>query len=202
MIKWIKVLLFTVSVISIVIIFAVIAVNHIYFNRYADNKTYQGIIDLDRYSGQWYQILETKTELPLVMELIFSFVESVDKPCSKTIVNYTLQNKEIFLKNECYIDGLENRRVEITGIASPINSENTKFKVRFSPWYMKFAAFDYWIVEIDPSYSIAVLGSPASKGVTILSRTKNPDEELYKRALAIASNMGYDLSRSIILSQE
>ena len=67
---------------------------------------------------------------------------------------------------------------------------------------MKFAAFDYWIVDIDPSYSIAVLGSPASKGVTILSRTKNPDEELYKRALAIASNMGYDLSRSIILSQE
>ena len=67
---------------------------------------------------------------------------------------------------------------------------------------MKFAAFDYWIVDIDPSYSIAVLGSPASKGITILSRTKNPDGELYKRAIAIASSMGYDLSKNIKTPQE
>jgi apolipoprotein D and lipocalin family protein len=202
MIKWIKVLSFIVFVFSVLIILAVMAVDQLYLNRYTDNRTYQGTIDLERYSGQWHQILETKTEIPLIMEFIFSFVEDVDKSCSNTIVNYTLRNKDIFLKNECYVDGLENRRVEITGTASPINPENTKFKVRFSPWYMKFAAFDYWIVNIDPSYSIAVLASPASKGITLLSRTKNPDGELYKRALAIASSMGYDLSRSIKTPRE
>ena len=96
MIKWIKVLSFIVFVFSILIILAVMAVDQLYFNRYADNKIYQRKINLERYSGQWYQILETKTELPLIMEYIFTFIEGVDKSCSNTVVNYTLQNKDIF----------------------------------------------------------------------------------------------------------
>jgi apolipoprotein D and lipocalin family protein len=191
------------SLAVLILIFGVLQVGIAkYFTRYADNQIYQGKVDLDRYTGEWYQILETKPEIPLIMQFIFTFLKNVDKPCYNTKVKYTKENKEIFLRNECYVDGIKDRRIEITGTATPTNSDNTKLKVKFSPWYMRFTAFDYWIVDVDPTYSIAVLSSPASKGITILSRNPNPDTNLYKRALSIATNMGYDLTKSIKTSQE
>ena len=81
--------------------------------------------------------------------------------------------------------------------ATTFNKENTKFQIKFSPWYMMLASFDYWIFDVDPTYSMAVLSSPCSQGTTIISGTPSPDMKLYNRALAIAEDLGYDLSKSV-----
>lgn len=165
--------------------------------RFENNKTFNGTVDLVSYAGKWYQIIDTKAETPFLTQIFFSFLQNVDEPCYNTTVNYSLREDGIFLKNECFVGGERRRRIEITGFATPINKENTKFKVRFSPWYMRVFSFDYWIVDVDPTYTLAVLSSPSSKGITIISRTASPDMKLLNRALSIAESLGYDLSKSV-----
>lgn len=188
---------FLIASIAIVFVLLLACTQVLYFAKYKNNKTFSRTVDLASFTGAWYQVLEEKTYSPFLMQKIFSILENVDEPCYNTTLNYTQKDGGFYLENECFIENRTRHFIKISGFATPVNKENTKFKIKFSPWYMMLVSFDYWIVDIDPTYSIAVLSSPYSRGITIISRTPSPNMKLYNRALAIAENLGYDLSKSV-----
>lgn len=125
------------------------------------------VIDLKKYSGKWYQVYETKQR----ERGLFEFFENVTQSCVGITVEYFLNEKgSISLKNSCFEGNSQGRKIEITGEAIAINKENNTLKVKFDPWYLPFS-YDYWILYVDEVYSVALLASPESDGVTILSRT-------------------------------
>jgi apolipoprotein D and lipocalin family protein len=165
--------------------------------RYQGNRIYAGTLDLDRYVGRWHQLLEAKND----NAWLFSLVEGVSASCYGVVVDYVREGDRIRLVNRCREGGFDGREVAISGLATPVNFANTKFKIRFDPWYLRWASFDYWIVDVDPEYQMSVLSAPDSMGVTILSRTPAPDPALYGRALNIARALGYDPNKSRVTPQ-
>ena len=192
----IKILIYSL-VFLVAIVIAVLAYNMLSSGPYTENKTYSGTIDINRYSGTWYQILEARNN----NSWLFEKMEKTQGTCYATRVVYEAVGTKLQLRNSCNDGGFDGREVSITGIVTPQNASNTKLKVRFDPWYLRAFTFDYWIVDIDPNYQLVTLSSPKSKGITILSRVPIPDKALYEKAKANAEALGYDLSKSMISPQ-
>jgi len=77
----------------------------------------------------------------------------------------------------------------ITGKAFPVrNSRNTKLKVQF---FWPFRG-DYWIVDLAPDYSWAVVSGPRRKYFWILSRSKTMEHSLYEEILSRMKSNGFD----------
>lgn len=149
-------------------------------------------VDLDRYAGTWFQVFEGKDK----DSRLFAEQEDVSKPCVGTTVEYTRKGPYVALKNSCFEGGFDGRQITITGQAFPVNRNNTRLKVRFDPWYLGAFLFDYWIMDVDEDYQVALLASPNSEGVSILSRSAKPDPVLLQRALDKAAELGFDPSAS------
>lgn len=133
-------------------------------------------VDVNRYTGTWYEI----ASLPF----------SRQEGCSCTKAEYELmENGDLKVTNSCMQEGelsVANGKafvVEGTG--------NAKLKVQFF-WPFKG---DYWIIDLAPDYSYAVVGVPSRKYCWILSRTKTMDDQLYAEILGRIKEKGFDISR-------
>ena len=133
-------------------------------------------VDVNRYTGTWYEI----ASLPF----------SRQEGCSCTKAEYELmENRDLKVTNSCMQEGelsVANGKafvVEGTG--------NAKLKVQFF-WPFKG---DYWIIDLAPDYSYAVVGVPSRKYCWILSRTKTMDDQLYAEILGRIKEKGFDISR-------
>jgi apolipoprotein D and lipocalin family protein len=133
-------------------------------------------VNLARYAGEWYEIE--------------SFPAWFQSGCSGTKATYTPNpDGTIQVVNTCERRG---RPATATGTARVVpGSNNSKLKVRF------FGPFegDYWILELDPTYRWAVVGSPDRRFLWILSRTPHLDPALLGRIRARAAAQGFDVSR-------
>jgi apolipoprotein D and lipocalin family protein len=133
-------------------------------------------VDLGRYSGDWYEIE--------------SFPSWFQSGCAATKARYTPQaDGTVEVINACQRRG---RTYSIEGTARVVpGSNNSKLKVRF------FGPFegDYWIIELDPAYRWAAVGSPNRKYLWILSRTPQIDPALLGRIRARLAAQGFDISR-------
>ena len=120
-------------------------------------------VDLTRYSGTWYEI----ARLP----------NRFQKQCAGDVLaTYTLQKDgEIEVVNRCRkADGTV---VEAVGRAKLADKDgpNTKLKVRFAPSWLSVFPFvwgDYWILELAPDYSYAVVGEPERRYLWVLARAR------------------------------
>lgn len=141
--------------------------------------------DIGRYMGTWYEI----ARLP----------NSFQNACIGDVTaTYTLlDDGRIEVVNRCrkkdggisYAKG-RARRASDTG-------PSTKLKVRFAPAFLSFLPFvwgNYWIIDLAPDYSYAVVGEPERKYFWILSRTPTMDEEVFQSLVIRATNQGYDLT--------
>jgi apolipoprotein D and lipocalin family protein len=84
------------------------------------------------------------------------------------------------------------------------NQPNSKPKVRFAPAFLSFLPFvwgDYWIVDLAPDYSIAVIGEPNRHYLWVLARTPKLDETIMEKISGRVRGMGYDLGRLIRTKQ-
>jgi apolipoprotein D and lipocalin family protein len=70
---------------------------------------------------------------------------------------------------------------------------NAKLKVTFFwPFYG-----DYWILDLDPDYTFAVVGEQDRKYLWILSRTPEIDSNLYNKILERITRQGYNTTKLI-----
>jgi apolipoprotein D and lipocalin family protein len=144
-------------------------------------------LDLKRYLGRWYEICR----LPLKWE---------DETATDITANYSLNEKgNVRVDNRCFDeDGKPSRAI---GEASPIDGKNSRLKVTFLPQIIRWMPFtngDYWVLKIDPEFTVALVGSPNRKYLWVLARQPSVPEETLGTYLAEARRQGFDLAGLIV----
>lgn len=140
---------------------------------------------ISQYAGLWYEI----GSIPQIFQT----------GCNCTTAEYAAVSENVIsVTNACNLfsaNGFENR-IEGTATIVP-NSGNAKLLVSF----FGGAGSDYWIIDLEPDYQWAVVGSGDKQSFWILSRTPTFDQTLYDSLLTKWGDRGYDVSRVVQTTQ-
>jgi len=139
-------------------------------------------VDLQRYSGTWYELA--------------SYPQFFERGCSNVKATYTPKDGYI----EVFNQSIKNKKKNtIKGKAFVVgNSGNSKLKVQFF-WPFKG---NYWIIDLAPDYSWAVVSDPKRKTLWILSRSPVMEESLYTSLVTKLVNRGYDKDKIVRMVQD
>lgn len=141
-------------------------------------------VDLQRYTGRWYEIarLPNRFQEDCVGEVTADY--------------QLLEAGRLRVVNQC--SRADGRQMRAEGVARPVDDAGAKLEVRFAPALFSFLPFvwgDYWILELAPDYSYALVGSPDRAQLWILSRTPSLNRGVYQRLVNRAALEGYDVAR-------
>jgi len=138
-------------------------------------------VDLEHYLGTWYEIA--------------SFPQSFQRGCTATTATYTLRHDgQLDVMNRCRLGSLDGKEKAALGRARLVDrATNAKLEVSF------FRPFwgPYWIIDLAPDYSYAVVGHPGRDYLWILSRTSTMSEVTYQTIVARLRAQGYETSRLV-----
>ena len=143
-------------------------------------------LDLQRYSGAWYEI----ARLP----------NPFQKKCAHSVVvHYSVRDDgRLDVVNECVeADGQTSRAAGVARLADP-KGPPSQLKVRFAPAFLSFLSAvwgDYWVIDLAPDYSYAVVGEPSREYLWILARDPRMDDATYARIAAGLAAQGYDAGK-------
>jgi apolipoprotein D and lipocalin family protein len=131
-------------------------------------------VDLKRYVGTWYEIAR--------------YPNRFQRKCTGDVTaKYALRDDgKVDVLNSCSEGGKLN---QAKGTAKVADSQtNSKLRVTFFwPFYG-----DYWILDLAPDYSYAVVGEPKRQYLWILSRSPRMDAPTYDKLLEKIRSLGYD----------
>lgn len=127
-------------------------------------------VDLERYQGKWYEI----ARLP----------NRFQSDCVGSTAEYRVrEDGKVSVLNTCTTGGDEVRTIR--GTAKPIDETNARLVVRFDGFFFKLFSWlikaNYWIIELEPDYRYAVVGTPDRKYLWVLSREPVMEESLYRK---------------------
>jgi apolipoprotein D and lipocalin family protein len=141
-------------------------------------------IDLIRYIGKWYEIASQSGRF--------------QKGCQCTTAEYDLLVGKNYLKvkNRCFRKG---KWSEISGKAffAPGSTEG-KLKVQF---FWPFRS-DYYIIDLAPDYSWAVVSVPNYKYLWILCRKPQMDKNIFEEILQKLREKGFNTKLLQITTQD
>jgi apolipoprotein D and lipocalin family protein len=134
--------------------------------------------DLNRYLGTWYEIAR--------------FPHSFEEGLVGVTATYSLLPTGMIKVENAGMKGtLDGKRDIATGKAKPAGKPTEgHLKVSF---FLFFYA-DYFIMDLDPDYRWALIGSKSDSYLWILSRTPQIDDNTYNKILEKARSLGYDLT--------
>ncbi len=142
-------------------------------------------LKLPRYLGTWYEI----ARLPMRHE---------PDGCTDVSAHYQLlDNGNVQVHNRCRMDGEVE---EAIGEACPVDNDSARLAVSFLPkglCWLPFTKGDYWVVQVAPDYSVALVGSPDRRYLWLLAREPQLDATVRDHYLATAQQQGFDLSELI-----
>jgi len=154
----------------------------------ADDPEPVSEVDLQRYQGLWYEISR--------------FPNRFQAGCTGEVTaTYDLQpDGKVEVVNRCR--DKDGKMKEARGVAKPAGEDlpDSRLKVRFAPAFLSFLPWvwaDYWILELDPDYSYAAVGTPDQDYLWILSRNPRLDEDTYERILNRLQGQGFEVSRLV-----
>lgn len=154
-------------------------------STYADLKTVPDL-SLPRYLGTWYEI----ARLPMKQE---------PEDCTDVSAHYTLKdNGHVAVLNRCRL-GEEVEQAE--GEACPVDNDPARLQVSFLPAGLRWLPFgkgDYWVMQVAPDYSVALVGSPDRRFLWLLAREPQLDTITREHYLAQARQQDFDLSGLIL----
>lgn len=135
-------------------------------------------LDLNQYLGLWYEVASTKP--------IFQ------RDCVCVTANYDLQDDGLVsVTNSCRKFSPDGE-LEITeGEASPTRNP-AKFNVAFGGLQLPFS--NYWVVDLAPDYSYAVVSTALRTPIWVLSRTPELDPFLLEDIYADLADRGFRVS--------
>jgi len=141
-------------------------------------------VDLARYAGTWYEI----ARLPMWFQ----------RHCINSKAIYTTRpDGTIGVHNECVTDtgGLD----QVDGIATIVNTQtNAKLAVTFDNFFARLVGpsrdGNYWILDLDPDYQTALVGTPDRRYLWMLSRSPHLDKATYQRIVGKAQQLGFPVS--------
>ena len=142
-------------------------------------------LDLDRYLGLWYEIAR--------------FPNRFERDCAGVTAEYGLRpDGRISVLNTCRKGSPDGPVKTAEGVAEVVAPG--KLTVSFVPW-SPFARGDYWVLHVDPAYSVAVVGEPSGRTGWILARDPAPDPAKYDKAISVLQTMGYDTAQMQLVAQ-
>ncbi len=146
-----------------------------------DNTTVRQL-DLKRFMGRWYEIAR--------------YDHKFERGMTNVTATYTLlDNGRIEVVNEGLKDG---KRKTANGKGKlPDASDPGKLKVAFFLWFYA----DYYVLDIAPDYSYALVGSSSDKYLWIMSRTKALPQSVLTGLLDNLQRRGYDTTKLIWVRQ-
>jgi lipocalin len=149
------------------------------------DKTVVANFNLQSYLGQWYEIAR--------------YDHSFERGLVGVTATYSKRpDGKIKVVNAGYKNSLTGKRSEAIGKAKvPNPAEPAKLKVAFF-WF--FYA-DYFVLELDPNYQWAAVGSSSNDYLWILSRTPQMDKAFYNDILQRLTKRGYDTQKLILVTQ-
>ena len=141
-------------------------------------------VDLARYAGTWYEI----ARLPMWFQ----------RHCIDSKAIYTIRpDSKIGVHNECVTDagGLD----QVDGIATIVDANtNAKLAVTFDNFFARLVGpsrdGNYWILDLDPDYRTALVGTQDRRYLWMLSRSPQLDEATYQRMVGKAQQLGFPVS--------
>ena len=142
-------------------------------------------VDLKKYMGTWYEIA--------------SFPQRFQKGCHCSKAEYVLNAEGyVEVKNSCRKNSPTGELKGVTGKAFVVDKQtNAKLEVQFF-WPLKG---DYWILELAPDYSYAVVGTPNRNYLWILSRQPQMEQNVYHELVSKMQQKGFDITRLEITDQ-
>ncbi len=139
-------------------------------------------VNLNKYLGKWYEVA--------------SIPQYFQRQCvGNTMAEYSLSKSgRIKVVNSC--ETAKGRRSVALGRAEIVDSTtNSKLKVTFVKifgyWVFAFGG-DYWILDVAPDYSYALIGDPTTSYAWLLSRTPKVSKSIYVYAEAKFRSEGYN----------
>jgi apolipoprotein D and lipocalin family protein len=138
-------------------------------------------IDLMRYSGTWYEIA--------------AYPQYFEKGCSNVKATYTPKNDYIEVFNQSMKNG-DVSNIKGKAFVVP-KSGDAKLKVQF---FWPFKA-DYWIIDIAPDYSWAIVSNPKMTTLWILARTAVMKDVLYNQLVESLVKKGFDRNKIVKMVQ-
>jgi apolipoprotein D and lipocalin family protein len=91
--------------------------------------------------------------------------------------------------------------MSIVGVARIKDGQAGALEVRFAPGWLSWLPLswaDYWVIEVDPDYQWAVIGSPGQKHLWILARKAGMDRSLFQTLKDHSRLRGYNVDKLII----
>jgi apolipoprotein D and lipocalin family protein len=146
-------------------------------------------VDVEKYMGRWYEI----ASIPVWFQ----------KDCAGgTTANYELKDDgTVRVINQCFTH--EGKLKKAKGRAWVVDeTTNAKLKVSFLPFGLKLFGGDYWIIDLAPDYSYAVVGHPTRKYGWILARTPDLPEHVLKNIISKMEKQGYDFKEFKMTDQK
>ena len=149
-------------------------------------------LDVPRYLGTWYEIAK--------------FPNWFQKKCvSNTKAVYTAKSDgNLRVLNSCKTAGGEISEAE--GLARQIGAKDSpKLEVRFAPEWLSFLPLvwgDYWVVDLDSQYQVAVVSDPRREYLWVLSRTPQMDPKVYADLLQRLKQQQFDIQKLELTSQK
>jgi apolipoprotein D and lipocalin family protein len=148
-------------------------------------------LDTARYTGTWYEIAK--------------YPNRFQRKCvANTVANYTAQpDGTIRVDNRCakeggQVDQAVGQARQLGGATSPT------LEVRFAPAWLSVLPFvwgDYWVIDLDPAYTLAAVSEPKREYLWILSRTAKVEPQAYAALLQRLAAKGFDTSKLVVTKQ-
>jgi apolipoprotein D and lipocalin family protein len=141
-------------------------------------------LEVDRYLGLWYEIAR--------------YPNWFEEGCVGVTAEYALRDDgQIRVTNTCRDagDGSVSVAEGVARIEGP-----GRLSVTFTPW-LPFARGDYWVLDLDEDYTVAVIGNPSGRTGWILARTPQISADARARAEAALVANGYRLEGLVSVPQ-
>lgn len=135
------------------------------------------VVDVNRYLGTWYEVGSVKQFFSI--GLVNTTADYTANPDGSIRVVNT--------GNYFFDNGPQSR---IVGAALPVNATNDKLNVTFFGPASATPPGNYWIVDLAPDYSWAIVSDPSGFTGFLLSRTRTVSPDLYQELLNRASVQG------------
>ena len=142
-------------------------------------------LDVQRYLGTWYEIAK--------------YPNWFQKKCvGNTKAVYSARaDGTLKVLNSCKTADGEISEAE--GTARQIGSKDSpKLEVRFAPAWLSFIPMvwgDYWVIDLDPQYQVAVVSDPRREYLWVLSRSPQLDKKVYEDTLQRIQAQQFDVRK-------
>ena len=140
---------------------------------------------LEKYLGTWYEIAR--------------FDHSFERGLQGVTATYSMRpDGKIKVLNQGHKNSLDGKLSKAEGKAKPTSAETPR-NLKVSFFWIFYAPYN--ILELDPGYQYALIGSNSSNYLWILSRTPQMDVKTYNMLLDKAKARGYDITKLIKVLQ-